>query len=430
MWGSPVIGSQTLKNFSPATQNSRFYRYNSETDLFNAISPSTVFSPGEGYLIRMPDNHISYSPSAIPVSFDGTFTGVPTNGPVNVILDLAGDGFNMVSNPYPSTLDATKFLEANENEIGGTIYFWRRRNNQVKPLEDESSYYATYTSAGGVAVNGAQTNMPKEIPNGSIQIGQGFLVSKSSITNTGNIKFTNDMRTMNNVGQIFRIAETTESSRIWLNVTNTAGEFGQMLVAYMPTATNGVDRSDGKFLGDGKTALTSWLDDKEYIIQGRASFNSSDVVPLNFRTANQGIYTIAIDHVDGLFEEGQDIFLRDKFEGVTHNLKSAAYIFATAAGSFSDRFEMVYAKGTLVVDNPAFDSNSIVMYKKDGDLVVLSKSNLLDEIEVFDFAGRLLAKVKNIKSKEVAIKMNDVNQVLIIKIRTAEGKIISKKMIN
>lgn len=44
------------------------------------------------------------------------------------------------------------------------------------------------------------------------------------------------------------------------------GVFGQTLVGYMPHAENEVDRTDGKYLGDESTALTSWLNNSEYII--------------------------------------------------------------------------------------------------------------------------------------------------------------------
>ncbi len=198
----------------------------------------------------------------------------------------------------------------------------------------------------------------------------------------------------------------------------------------MSEAENGLDRTDGKYFNDGSTAITSWLDDSEYIIQGRAPFITSDIVALNFRTVKAGNYTIAIDHVDGLFEGSQNIYLRDKAVGITHNLKTSAYTFTTTAGSFNSRFELVYENGTLVVDNPAFDSSSVVLYKKDGDLNVKSKGTILQQVEVFDFAGRLLATAKNIKANEVSMKINDVNQVLIVKITSTDGRIISKKIIN
>ncbi|KEY18799.1 T9SS sorting signal type C domain-containing protein [Kaistella antarctica] len=420
MWGSPVTGIQTLKNFSPDTQNSRFYTYNSSNDYFEVINPSSTFIAGKGYQIRMRNNHIGYG-AGLAASWTGSFTGTPTNGPVTVPLDAAGQGYNMISNPYASMIDATKFLEGNSAEIGSTLYFWRRRNN----VPTASAYYATYTTAGGTA----SASAPTEIPNGTIQVGQGFIIQKKGET-SGNASFSNAMRTVNNNANQFFKNGQDERSRIWLNVTNAAGEFGQVLIAYMASADNGVDRTDGKYLNDGSTALTSWLDNSEYIIQGRAPFVPSDMVPLNFKTLTAGSYTIAIDKVDGLFLGAQYIYLNDKVVGTIHNLKTGAYTFATTAGSFNSRFELVYENGTLVVDNPVFDSSSVVLYKKEGNLTVKSKGTILDQVDVFDFAGRLLATAQKIKASEVSVKINNVNQVLIVKITSTDGRIISKKIIN
>lgn len=430
MWGSPVTGTQTLKEFSPKTFSNRFYIYNSSTDLFNTIVPTTNgFTRGQGYLIRMPDNHTNFGSTVPATSWTGQFVGIPNNGNISVVLDASGEGYNMISNPYASMIDANIFLTNNASEIEGTLYFWRRRNNVPTGTEGTTAYYATYTLAGGTAV--ATASESSEAPNGFIQVGQGFLVQKKATSTSGNVSFTNTMRSpINNDNQFFKTSNTEERNRIWLNVSNTAGEFGQTLVAYMAQAENGVDRTDGKYLNDGSTALTSWLDDSEYIIQGRAPFTSSDIVSLNFKTIKAGNYTIALDHVDGLFSGAQNIYLHDKVVGLTHNLKAGGYTFETQAGSFNSRFELAYENGTLVVDNPVFDSSSVVLYKKEGNLTVRSKGIILKEVEVFDLAGRLVATAKNINSNEVSIKMNTVNQVLIVKITSTDGRIISKKMIN
>ncbi|MFT5248598.1 MAG: hypothetical protein ACI93P_000312 [bacterium] len=56
-----------------------------------------------------------------------------------------------------------------------------------------------------------------------------------------------------------------------------------------------------------QTALTSNINNDEYTIQGRfLPFDPSDVVSLNFKTDVTGEYSIALDHFEGLFAEGQD----------------------------------------------------------------------------------------------------------------------------
>ncbi|ROI09203.1 hypothetical protein EGI11_07265 [Chryseobacterium sp. H3056] len=420
MWGSPVTGTQTLQQFSPQTLSNRFYTYNSASDVFSLIEPTlNNFKTGQGYLIRIPNNHVLYGANVTAKTWTGTFTGVPNNGDILVNLNAAGNGYNMISNPYPSEINADKFLAENASEIGGTIYFWRRRND----TPDTSAYYATYSKAGGVA----SASSPQK-PNGFIQVGQGFIVKKNA-GSTGQLKFTKGMRESSADNQFFKMTAGNKS-RIWLNVTNTAGDFGQMLIAYMDGAENGVDRSDGKYFGDGSTALTSWLENAEYIIQGRAPFTAQDVVPLNFKTARAGTFTISIDHVDGLFKDNQDIYLRDKLASSLQNLKKAAYVFDTEAGSFNSRFEIVYQTNSLAVNDGLSAKNEVMIYKKDGEVIVTSKSKKLNEVSVVDFAGRLLMNEENIRANSISLKLSNVNQVLILKITLEDGTIVTRKLIN
>lgn len=434
MWGSPVTGTQTLQQFSPQTLSNRFYTYNSVSDVFSLIEPTlNNFKTGQGYLIRMPNNHVLYGENVTAKSWTGTFTGVPNNGDIFVNLNA---GYNMISNPYPSEIKADEFLKINASEIGGTIYFWRRRNNIPTDADGTSAYYATYTIAGGTAVNKSTsapsapgTKFESATPNGFIQVGQGFIIKKNATGSTGQAKFTNTMRESIADNQFFKMTAGTKS-RIWLNVTNTTGDFGQMLIAYMPEAENGIDRADGKYFGDGSTALTSWLDNSEYIIQGRAPFTAQDVVPLNFKTARAGTFTISIDHVDGLFKDNQDIYLRDKLTSSLQNLKKAAYVFDTEAGSFNSRFEIVYQTNSLAVNDGLSAKNEVMIYKKDGEVIVTSKSKKLNEVSVVDFAGRLLMNEENIRANSISLKLSNVNQVLILKITLEDGTIVTRKLIN
>lgn len=342
--------NQYLLGFSSLTLTNRFYDYNTTTNLYNAVaSPSTTpFAKGAGYLIRMPDNAVA-SPSK--EVFTGTFTGVPNNGNVQVSLNYvdATNGFNMVGNPYPSTINAETFLTANSANIEGTLYFWRKTNGNT------GSAYATYT------LGGAKTPTPtSEAPNGTIQIGQGlFVQAKSTVTVPA--FFTNNMRETNNANQFFK-TKATENNRVWLNLTNTTGVFSQMLVGYRTNASQGVDDGiDGKYINDSQIALTSNINNEEYTIQFRAlPFDSNDVVPLNFKTNLDGEYSIGIDHVDGIFAESQEIILVDNTTQLLTNLKTEAYTFSAKAGIDNTRFSLKYQK-TLKVDTNSFNDNSVTV---------------------------------------------------------------------
>ncbi len=419
LWSSPVAG-QNLLAFSPltvVTPTSRFYIYNTLTNVYNSItSPSSVdFAPGAGYLIRMPNNH-----PTTPTVWSGSFTGVPNNGDINVTMADGGAGlrFNLVGNPYPSPISMTNFVSQNSANITGTLYFWRKTNAANTPA------YGTWT-AGTYASNGN----PAEVdPQGIIQTGQGFFVEGSGAGTT--LQFDNLMRVGDNAGQFFRSASETDRSRIWLNATSTEGAFSQMALVYVDGAdSNGVDMFDGRYINDGEIALNSLVNGTDYVIQGRAPFVPTDVVPLTWKATNAGAYTIAIDRVDGLFEGNQDIYLRDNLNGTITDLKAGAYNFSSEAGTFTGRFDVLYDTA-LAVHNPTFDSNAVVVYKSGADIVINSGSTTMDNIKIYDIRGRLIIEKDAVNASQIAIPSGTTNLVLIVKITSESGATVTKKVVN
>lgn len=426
MWSSPVTGSQSLKDFSPLTMNNRFYSYNTTTNTYSSVfNPlNTSFEDGIGYLIRMPDNH----PTS-PTIWTGEFIGVPKNGDIDVDLTYTSSTqkYNAIGNPYPSTISAEAFLQTNSEDIEGTIYFWRKTNNAA------GTAYATYTLGGATS-----TSPTSPLPNGTIQVGQGFIVAAQNVVNP-TVRFTNDLRVDNNSNQIFRsnfglpYATQTEMERhrIWLNLTNTSGFFSQMMIGYISDATDDVDQFiDGKYIGDSETALSSSLNNEEYIIQGKAlPFEVTDVVPLVFKTSTQGNYMITLATVDGLFEEGQSIYLRDNLAGIVHDLNTNSYSFYSDAGVFKERFEIIYEDVSLGLENPQL-SNSLMVATGNQQIELLSTAELIQKIQVFDVLGRRLFQQDSIQNQSFVIPgLLPQNQSLFIKVEMNNGQTITKKII-
>jgi hypothetical protein len=426
LWSSPVAGTQTLANFSPLTSQSptsRFYIYDNTqgaTGLYSSVSPTTTFSPGTGYLIRMPNEDPAnlgtssdYYLGTSTLTYNGVFTGTPNNGTVT-LNSLTSDKYCAVGNPYPSTISAQLFLDGNSTD--GVLYFWRKTN------ADTGSAYATFTAGGSTT-----TTNSSAAPDGIIAVGQGFIV-KTGVAATA-LNFTNAMRTGNNSAQFFKAKKVVEKDRVWLNLTNTTGVFSQALVAYITDATLGLDIYDGKYINDSPIALTSNINNEEYTIQGRPVFDASDIVPLSFKTDKAGDYTISIDHTDGLFVTGQDVYLVDSKTGTETNLKTAPYTFTAVAGVANARFSLKYQK-TLKVDAATFNDNSVTVYKNNGMLYVNSGASVISNIKVYDIQGRLIAEQKNVKSNNASINNLKANQALIVQVTSEDNKVVNKKVVN
>jgi hypothetical protein len=253
-------------------------------------------------------------------------------------------------------------------------------------------------------------------------VGQGFLTKATS----NHIVFKNAMRINTNGAPFFR--RTGEKSRVWLNLTNPVGFFGQTLIGYLPDATADIDSAiDGRCFNDAGTQLTSIINGEQFAIQGRGlPFQSSDVVVLGFKATTSGSFTIAIDHLDGLFTGNQGVYLRDQLMNSLQDLKAGSYTFVSEAGVFNDRFELVYENNLGIQPNTILPS-PVVVYKEKQELVVNSGLTMMEKVEVFDIQGRLIALKNKIKTTEVRFFLGNVNEIVVVKITTETKATIIKK---
>jgi hypothetical protein len=422
LWGSPVAG-QSLFNFSSLTSVNptiRFYTYNSATNSYNSVADyaTHTMNVGKGYLIRLPFNH----PTA-PAIWTGTFTGVPNNGTITQTLANNGAGFryNAVSNPYPSTLNMAQFYADNVNAIEPTLYYWRKTNSTSNPSYCSYNLFTdTYTDNGQPFT---------ENPNGAIQVGQGFFVEAKNASTS--VVFNNGQRFANNANQMFRSStpstQTIEKHRIWLNLTGAAGEFSQAMVGYFTGGTLGADATDAKFFNDGTAVLNSKINGVEYIMNGRpVPFDSSDIVPMNFKVTTAGSYTIAIDHKDGLFADTtQDIYLKDNETATYHNLNNGPYTFTAQAGSFENRFELVYQNALSTIDQ-TLDASDFAVVKSNGKVAVKANTTI-QTVTIYDIHGRLITQVTNVNAQEVTLPVQVADQVLLVQVTSTEKKTGVKK---
>ena len=426
LWSSPLTAaSQPIFDFSPQTLTNRFYTYNEATNFYTtndmyssgtpALNASSSFKVGRGYLIRSPNNWVSNPSSAS--AWTGTFTGVPNNGDISVSINYSGEnkGYNAVGNPYPSPISITSFLSDNSGVIGSTLWFWRKTNGV------SGSGYITYSA--GTYSSGSQSVY-------NIQPGQGFFVRATS---SGSLQFKNSQRVGTN-GSFFRNNSQTTATgegRLWLNLKSNAIVVGNLALGYKEGATNDLDLVyDGEYLNDSSLALTSSLPGKELSVQHRAApFVDTDVVPLSFKSDVAGTYSIDFNGTDGVLDT-QDIYLEDLLLGQSVNIKTTPYTFASAAGTFTDRFRIVYINNALGTDVPVFNANQVIIYKNEiNDFVINSGNVIMSNIKVYDVRGRLLKEYKNVNDFQTTINVGLVNQVLLVQITSEDGVMVTKKVI-
>jgi hypothetical protein len=451
-WSSPV-SPQTLYNVSPSTLSDKFFSFDSAVEDWKQENSSTIMSKGKGYIIRAPENNDPTPPP--PGLHEATFIGTPNNGTVS-ISSVINDKSYLIGNPYPSALDANKFLTDNSSVLDGTLYFWTH-NTSIQLASGitngsagsgvyayTSDDYATYNLTGGAATSATILGLDPVVPTGKIAAGQAFFATtKPTIPANSSIIFNNTMRVSGGVlginnAQFFRTAKSSktkdaiEKHRVWLNLTNSEGAFKQMLVGYVTDATNDYDDAfDGEsFDGNQFVDFYSINDDKNLTIQGRAlPFDKNDEVTLGYSSTIAGTFSISIDQVDGILTS-EDVFIEDKMTNSVKNLKEGAYSFSTGAGAFNDRFVLLFTQKTLGTDNVGEFDNSVLISKDKNELKIKSELESIKRITVFDLLGRKIFDKEAVNSNEFRTSNITLNkQLVVVKVILANGKEISKKVI-
>lgn len=436
-WSSPVIG-ETLYDLSPNTLGDKYYSYNPVSGWMIHYNGNEVMAPGKGYIVRAPQEYDINNPAV----YNATFTGKPNNG--IIAQAIVANASNLIGNPYPSAISADAIYNANSDKIGGTFYFWTHNSLPSSANSGNATYnyssddYASYNVLGGVKTKSAITG--GQSPTGNIGAGQSFFIAGKT---SANLTFSNSMRAKNagDNSQFFRISNTTQSedlpvtiekSRLWLNISNEAGDFNETLVGYISNATNGMDEAfDGANLSSGNTTLYSIIDSNNLVIQGRAlPFTNTDVVPLGMKISTAGQYTINMDQFDGLFLS-QNIYLFDSLTNTTHDLKASDYVFNSEAGTFNSRFEIRYVNGTeLGIDTPIVSNNDVVVYKSGNQIAVRATNFTIETVQVYDITGKLLTSGKNVNNNTFSTTgLNVATQVVIVKVTLDDNQTVSKKVI-
>lgn len=449
-WSSPVA------NFSSGAicpaNTSYLYKYLSTVPT-NVNGHGTYvyanenMTTGKGYLVGAPLTFTS-----TPQTYTATFTGVPNNGNITIPISRGtydgvnyntglsptlatkdDDNWNLLGNPYPSSIDAVSFLSANPS-LAGFVYLWTHGtspSSAIDPFYNDyganyySSDFLTYNSLGGTQFG----------YDGKIAAGQGFftLMLHTSPLSSTNAIFNNSMRsnTFRN-DQFFRSenGNTETKSRIWLKLVSPENVVSNTLIGFSNHATNDLDRMyDANGLGSSSCfEIYSLLNNEQYSIQGKGlPFNNNDSFDLGVKTPRNGNYTIAIDQLDG-FISNEEVYLKDIEANVIHDLKTSPYTFTSSSLENNNRFKILFKNSTLnenTLENT--DSNTYLFINE--NINIKSSKNII-EINVFDINGKLILSQNNISTKHISI--NEIiknNSSLIVNIKLEDNSIKSFKTI-
>ena len=317
-----------------------------------------------------------------------TFVGLPNNGEISLNISTTSEGENyLVGNPYPSSIDANKFIEDNviasnpaNSAFNGTLYFWDHFAKTDHYLEHYIGGYAAFNLGGSVEPassvdsridNSNPSRTGSKRPGNFIPVGQAFFVN--TVINPGeDVLQTTGRKTLvfNNGQRIYKregidkangrddviffgsdkkgktsTKASEERQRIWIKFQSPKGYHRQILVTADARTSNGFDLGFDAPLIDNNIEDMYWLmnEQVELVIQGVPDFNADRVLPLGLKTADGGKFVIKIDELENIGDEFA-IFVKDSQTNTYFNLRDGDFTATVDKGNIHQRYSIVFSK--------------------------------------------------------------------------------------
>jgi hypothetical protein len=352
------------------------------------LGPTSALNAGTGYLVFP-----QATPTEAGLSYDLDYTqGTLNSG--NIAFPIVYNGsrdssFNLMGNPYPSTLDAVDFIQA--NAMIDAVYLWEHNTapsaglpgylNFNYSMEDVSVYNLT----GGIAA----ASSPSEVPTRYIASGQGFAVKATA---AGTAEFNNGMRRNFNNNTLRSTAESVlEGDRIWIQLQAAAYQASSTaLVGFLEGQSEAVNPGyDAKRLATYVSVYSHTRSGDELGIQALGRFDDKQVIFLGVSSQLRGFHEFSINasQLKGADIERSDLFLYDTEQDVWTDLNQTGYHFTADEGNHPFRFELHFARPTtsgLATSMKAYPNPT------SGSVMLQAEAQEITGAKLYDMLGRLL----------------------------------------
>ena len=318
---------------------------------------TTQLTPGAGFRVlvrgdRMTDLYAASNPAATATTIKAT--GAVGQG--TVTLSSLVTGFNLLGNPYPSSIDwnATGWGAArNATNVYDAIYIY----NPALTASTSSMTYPTY-------LNGVGTNGGSNI----IRSGQAFFVEAAA---SASISFLEAYKSTEVTGGFFRSA-LPEMMRVTYMQNNE--HLDDIIINFNDDAQAGFDpRFDAISMGGDANGLASFKNADRLAIHTRPTAVGEDSVALSVRNTTTGNYQLKFSEMEG-FAASTDITLLDKFLNVQYNVKQDSIVnfeITTDVNSKGDdRFWLFYNHKSTGINQQALAKNKINVYPNPASSVI------------------------------------------------------------
>jgi hypothetical protein len=375
-----------------------FLQYHSEatngyTDIIPTTTPLNIM---QGYALWTVD----------AAATTEVFSGVTNTGNKSIAFTQAGDGWNLVGNPYPSVLDWDEV--SIPGQLNGAIYLF----------DPATGAYKYYIFGGG----GSNTTT-QFIPSG-----QGFFVRATG--GAGTLALDNSDRTHG--GQSFY--KSDEANQMLLIKATGNNITTQTAIRFKPEATQQADRLYDVFKivagSPDVPNVYTLVGNEKMAINTLPAVKGNETVPMFFEAGTEGTYTFDASEIESLDPE-VPVFLEDVAADYFQNLRTnPKYSFAYTGGAVKD-FK-IHFKNVTGIETPealnvaCFLSNNVLHVNfPEQEMTNLAGGALLS---VYSVTGQLLLQAK-ISQPVNTIPFSASQAVYLVRI-TTDGQNFSTKIFN
>ena len=404
---------------------------------------STNISAGQGFTMKGTAGTDLTNVSEVAVNNPGSaqrydFRGKPNDGTISV--NVATNSYTLTGNPYPSAMHVNAFLlDASNTACTGIAYYWEQDKtvNSHMLLSYQGGYgtyspvsllsngiyvpatFNTYNIDGTLNTTGATSGLV--IERKYAPIGQGFMVKGSA---NGTLSLKNAHRVYIKEGNFSQFekqgppvtsssASTTDSvqdptmgiepiSQIRLNTTLNDHYTSQVALAFLPLATDGVDRGiDAKSpVDEVPNEVYFVLDQDRYVIQGM-KFDVDKRIPIGVKSTDNATFSFDASTIVN-FDINQPIYIYDGLDGSYHDVKNDTYQVTVPSGIYNSRFQLTFKDEAL--RTPTTTKAPLFVYQNNkSEMLTISNPNLeyIQSVQLYDLLGKLVLDKHDLGAHEL-----------------------------
>lgn len=354
------------------------------------------------------------------------FTGTLNTGNQTFNLDYTNntgasfDGWNLVGNPYPSSLNWDDASNITRTNTDAAIYFFQ---------DDGTANYNNYTYFIPQVNSSPYPAISLNRVSGCVPVSQGFFMKANS---PGALIQINEGARIHNSVAFYKANNENTPATIKLSVEN-QNYTDETLMRFIPEATNDYDGEYDAFKLAGNSAGIPYIytftenDSLNLAINSLPEINAETIVGIGFRAGTSENFTIRTKEL--VLPENTTAFLIDEYLNKTINLNDISfYNFSSEEGNFRDRFKIIFK----VEETSGINDNStdIKIYSFNKTIFINIPDNKKSHVIITDISGKEIIN-RLLNSNRNNINMNKFSSgIYFVKLILESNTYFKKVLIN